>query len=201
MVELGVLAKTLLRVFREWGRKHPTQLNIYAGMALGGALLVIITMSGVFDSSDQTPEAESVPESVVTVEVLATPSVEQTVEPTEEPEIDVAFAATVELASCESEVCELPVWQTHERNVLIGTVPEGDTVDVISCFYPLIRQELSEGGETEEPEFNSYTIEGLWCETYYLDSGGDVIKGVTQYWNLSVIEAEGLEDAGSTTSG
>lgn len=181
--------KTALQVLRDWGREKPFQLTLIVIITFFSALVIVFlpTLATLFTSENTQVE----PQPTLDMTFNSVPMSEPT------PlayEIDVAFIASIELANCELDAgCEIPVWESHERNVLVGVVPEGNVVDISSCFYPLVRQEQLEpdnSGRAIISTFNAYTIEGLWCEMYYLSPDGSIVKGMIQYWNLSVISYE-----------
>jgi len=189
--------KVLFRVLREVYKDFRWQIRLASVMTLSSVFICIFsyfngTLQKLNDSAEivvvTTPDNVMIPQPSLSI---PTP----TLEPTLLPEIDSSFTAVVEVISCElEEPCIVPMWETYERITLTGKVPVGGVVDVISCYYPVV-EILSEDVDSELPisTFNSYTLEGLWCETYFLGSDDSFSKGMIQYWHLRILESEELQ--------
>lgn len=164
---------------------------------LGVISIIVLAVAAVVSWYTIVPLFTGKPEADITIYVTPTPIgiidgaiAEAAAEPVLSIDIpiqDNVVTAVVSLTSCEYlEGCMVPLWKTYERKVSTGLVPNNIEVDVIGCYYPVVRSD-PEGEQLPDVvlEVNSeYRLEGLFCEVVYKVDGEDTVKGLIQYWFL-----------------
>lgn len=200
------------RVFMDWMLENKLRffgtVIVTLGLAALACMLALTTnrfpeSTGNLESEigpdhAQSPQSQVEDGAAVAMLTVTPVALETTPIPTPEPvdktpvptvmlEPNVALAR-VRVISCETDICEIPLWQDYTREVLTSKVPDGTTVRVIQCFHPVElvtpEEELVEG-EALILTPSAYTTEGLWCEVYTEEIVGDrIAKGMIQYWLL-----------------
>ncbi|MHA2065020.1 MAG: hypothetical protein ACXABY_11655 [Candidatus Thorarchaeota archaeon] len=200
-----------MNVLNEWAAEHRVQMIVLVLVLLVAAAVTCVWFFSTYfpfgdpELQETVDEVDSVSEEEIvledeTIDVTQEPVVEPTEEAIETTDTITpnVSSARVEIASCEQDVCNVPLWQSHERDIILGFVPAGAVVDVFACYYPVFQLEVETTVEPDDEspalfDHSEYSVEGLWCEVSYDSEEDGYQKGLILYRTLDFEYADNAE--------